>query len=99
MLPAAAAVLAAGHRLRGVIERTPIVPSRALSVRTGADVHLKLGNIQYRRGVLADARQSWERALAIEPTNRIVRANLESLRARSEQGATFAFAVAGDNGA
>ena len=41
MLPAAAAVLAAGHRLRGVIERTPIVPSRALSVRTGADVHLQ----------------------------------------------------------
>ncbi len=65
----------------------------------GADVHLKLGNIRYRRGLFADAQQSWERALILEPTNRIVRANLESLRARSEQGATFAFAVAGDNGA
>ena len=49
----------------------------------GADVHLKLGNIQYRRGLLADAQQSWERALAIEPTNRIVRSNLLSLRQRA----------------
>ena len=41
MLPPAAAVLAAGHRLRGVVERTPLVPSRALSARANADVHLK----------------------------------------------------------
>lgn len=41
MLPPAAAVLAAGHRLRGVVERTPLVPSPALSSRANADVHLK----------------------------------------------------------
>ncbi|MCY7378337.1 MAG: threonine/serine dehydratase [Gemmatimonadaceae bacterium] len=41
MLPPAAAVLAAGHRLRGVVERTPLVPSPALSLRANTDVHLK----------------------------------------------------------
>lgn len=46
----------------------------------GADVFLKLGNIHYRRGVMDEAKAAWERALAIEPTNRIVRANLEALR-------------------
>ena len=46
MLPPAAAVLAAGHRLRGVVERTPLVPSRALSARANADVHLKCENRQ-----------------------------------------------------
>ena len=46
MLPPAAAVLAAGLRLRGVVERTPLVPSRALSARANADVHLKCENRQ-----------------------------------------------------
>jgi threonine dehydratase len=41
MLPPAIAVLAAAHRLRGVVERTPLVRSAALSDRARSDVHLK----------------------------------------------------------
>jgi threonine dehydratase len=41
MLPPALDVLAAAHRLRGVIERTPLVPSLALGALTGAEVYLK----------------------------------------------------------
>jgi threonine dehydratase len=41
MLPPAGDILAAAHRLRGVIERTPLVHSPALSARAGAEVHLK----------------------------------------------------------
>ena len=46
MLPPATAVLAAAYRLRGVIERTPLVASPALTARAGADVHLKCENRQ-----------------------------------------------------
>lgn len=42
----------------------------------GADVWLKLGNMRYRRGDQAGARSAWESALAIDPTNAIVRGNL-----------------------
>jgi threonine dehydratase len=41
MLPPASEVLAAAQRLRGVVERTPLVHSPALSRKAGADVHLK----------------------------------------------------------
>ncbi len=51
----------------------------------GADVYLKLGNIHYRRGAMDDARGAWERALEIEPTNGIVRANLDALK-RADPG-------------
>lgn len=47
----------------------------------GADVWLKLGNIHYRRGAHDDARTAWERALAIDPENVIVRGNLGVARA------------------
>jgi hypothetical protein len=43
-------------------------------------VYLKLGNVQYRRGAFAEARAAWEEALARDPSNDIVRANLDSLR-------------------
>ena len=46
MLPTPAEVLAAAHRLRGVIERTPLVRSDALSDAVGADVYLKCENLQ-----------------------------------------------------
>jgi tetratricopeptide (TPR) repeat protein len=46
----------------------------------GPDVYLKLGNIYYRRGAIAEARKAWEQALGLDPANRIVRANLDSLR-------------------
>ena len=46
MLPAPAEILAAAHRLRGVIERTPLVRSPALTAAAGADVYLKCENQQ-----------------------------------------------------
>lgn len=53
-----------------------------LDVNHGSDVYLKLGNIHYRRGSMEEARLTWERALALDPENRIVRANLDALRQR-----------------
>ncbi len=46
MLPTAAEVLSAAHRLRSVIERTPLVHSSALSASVGADVYLKCEQLQ-----------------------------------------------------
>jgi threonine dehydratase len=46
MLPPATEVLAAAHRLRGVVERTPLLPSTALSARAGGEVFLKCENRQ-----------------------------------------------------
>ena len=51
----------------------------------GPDVYLKLGNIHYRRGALDDARQAWEQALALEPGNRIVMANLAAMLPAADQ--------------
>jgi tetratricopeptide (TPR) repeat protein len=45
----------------------------------GPDVYLKLGNIHYRRGALDEARRAWLEALALDPGNRIVQANLAAL--------------------
>lgn len=41
MLPRATDVLAAAHRLRGIVERTPLLPSPALATRLGGAVFLK----------------------------------------------------------
>ena len=46
MLPSAADVIAAAHRLRGVIERTPLIRSTALSDAAGTDVYLKCEHLQ-----------------------------------------------------
>src|SRR3982751_369788 len=46
ILPAAPDVLAAAHRLRGVIQRTPCSYSAPLSARTGAEMYLKWENQQ-----------------------------------------------------
>jgi threonine dehydratase len=46
MLPTPAEVLAAAHRLRGVIDRTPLVRSEQLSALAEADVFLKCENQQ-----------------------------------------------------
>ncbi|MFN9309135.1 DUF4388 domain-containing protein [Gemmatimonas sp.] len=51
----------------------------------GPDVYLKLGNIHYRRGALDDARLAWEQALALEPGNRIVMANLAAMLPAADQ--------------
>jgi len=46
LLPSPADVLAAAHRLRSVVERTPLVRSASLSARTGVDTWLKCENLQ-----------------------------------------------------
>jgi threonine dehydratase len=46
MLPTATDVLAAAHRLRAVVERTPLIRSDSLSVRLGDEVYLKCENRQ-----------------------------------------------------
>jgi threonine dehydratase len=46
MLPTAADVIAAGFRLRSLVERTPLERSDALSQRAGGDVYLKFENRQ-----------------------------------------------------
>jgi tetratricopeptide (TPR) repeat protein len=45
----------------------------------GDDVYAKLGNICYKLTRLADAAAYWERALALNPDNVIVRNNLEAI--------------------
>ncbi|MEP6618530.1 MAG: threonine/serine dehydratase [bacterium] len=47
MLPTPADILAAAYRLRGVINRTPLVYSKSLSAVVGADVWLKCENLQH----------------------------------------------------
>ena len=46
----------------------------------GGDVYLKLGNIRFRRQDRDEAVRCWERALALDPDNAIVRTNLESVK-------------------
>lgn len=45
-IPTLSDVEAARKRLHGVVHRTPVTPSHTFSERTGADVHLKLENLQ-----------------------------------------------------
>ena len=47
MLPTADDVVAAAHRLDGVVERTPLRHSPALSARAGTDIFLKCENLQH----------------------------------------------------
>ena len=47
----------------------------------GADVWLKLGNIRLKRRERDDAVRCWERALAIDPGNPIIRQNIEAAKA------------------
>lgn len=46
MLPSPTDVINAAQRLRGIIERTPLVRSASLSAATGTDVFLKCENLQ-----------------------------------------------------
>lgn len=49
----------------------------------GADVWLKLGNLRFRRDDAQGAEECWTRALELDPTNAIVRNNLEAVRRTS----------------
>jgi len=46
----------------------------------GGDVYFKLGNIRYRRQEPQEAAKCWERALELDPSNAIVRTNLDAVR-------------------
>ncbi len=46
MLPSPADVISAAHRLREIIERTPLIRSASLSGAAGVDVYLKCENLQ-----------------------------------------------------
>lgn len=46
VLPSPAHVIAAAHRLRSVVERTPLLHSASLSTRAGVDTWLKCENLQ-----------------------------------------------------
>ncbi|HEU4989057.1 MAG TPA: DUF4388 domain-containing protein [Gemmatimonadaceae bacterium] len=46
----------------------------------GDDVYLKLGNVKFRQQQRDEAVKLWERALALDPSNAIVRTNLDAVR-------------------
>jgi len=46
----------------------------------GQDVYLKLGNIRLRRQERGEAVKCWQRALALDPTNTVARANIDSVQ-------------------
>jgi tetratricopeptide (TPR) repeat protein len=51
-----------------------------LAPELGGDVYLKLGNIRFRQQDKPEAVRLWERALALDPANAIVRTNLDAVR-------------------
>ena len=53
---------------------------KAFGAAGGADAHLKTGNIRLKRGERAAAIDAWERALTLDPSNAIARANLDAAR-------------------
>jgi tetratricopeptide (TPR) repeat protein len=51
-----------------------------LNARLGDDVYLKLGNIRFKRQEREEAVRCWEKALELDPSNAIVRTNLDAVR-------------------
>lgn len=51
-----------------------------LDDQLGADVYFKLGNIRYKKQDREHAIAYWERALALEPSNDLIRNNLDLVR-------------------
>jgi tetratricopeptide (TPR) repeat protein len=51
-----------------------------LNPQLGDDVYLKLGNIRFKRQERDEAVRCWEQALSLDPTNAIVRTNLDAVR-------------------
>jgi tetratricopeptide (TPR) repeat protein len=51
-----------------------------LNPQLGDDVWLKLGNIRFKRQERDEAVRCWEQALALDPSNAIVRTNLDAVR-------------------
>lgn len=57
-----------------------------LDAQHGSDVYLRIGNIHYRKGDRTAAADAWKRALAMDPSNEIVRGNLETIGERADSG-------------
>ena len=51
-----------------------------LNPALGDDVYLKLGNIRFKRQEREEAVRCWEQALELDPSNAIVRTNLDAVR-------------------
>ncbi|MGQ0702510.1 MAG: DUF4388 domain-containing protein [Gemmatimonadales bacterium] len=51
----------------------------AITPELGDDLYFKLGNLAFRERDLTRARECWQRALALNPTHPLARANLSSL--------------------
>jgi tetratricopeptide (TPR) repeat protein len=51
-----------------------------LNPALGKDVYLKLGNLRYKRREAAEAARYWAQALELDPSDAIVRANLDAVR-------------------
>ena len=67
-LPTLADIEAARKRLQGIVHRTPITPSATFSSRTGADVTLKLENLQ-RTGSFK-IRGAYNKIASLSPSER-----------------------------
>ena len=50
-----------------------------LAPSLGPDLHVKLGNLRFKRQETRDAEAHWERAIQLDPANAAARANLEAL--------------------
>ncbi|HKH91813.1 MAG TPA: DUF4388 domain-containing protein [Gemmatimonadaceae bacterium] len=51
-----------------------------INPQLGDDVYLKLGNIRFKRQERDEAVRCWEQSLALDPSNAIVRTNLDAVR-------------------
>ena len=51
-----------------------------INPQLGDDVYLKLGNIRFKRQEREEAVRCWEQSLALDPSNAIVRTNLDAVR-------------------
>ena len=72
-----------GHYRRGHFDEAYDAYQRAVKFNEalGSDVWLRLGNIKLKRHEKDDAIRLWQRSLALDPTNHIVRQNLEAAQA------------------
>ena len=49
----------------------------------GPDVYLKLGELRYQRGEIAESEKCWKRVLELDPTNRQAQGSLDTMRRAS----------------
>jgi tetratricopeptide (TPR) repeat protein len=49
----------------------------------GPDVYLKLGELRYQRGEVAESQRCWDRVLELDPGNRQAQVSLDAIRRAS----------------